>query len=58
MADMRLFEDLGGDFSNEPSAPAKAPHDFVLNRETRRMQCSRCGGIMNECEPTCRKTKT
>lgn len=28
-------------------------HDFWFNRETRRMVCEKCGGLMNECPPIC-----
>ena len=30
------------------------PHDFRFNRDTRRMVCHRCGGVMGECEHTCK----
>lgn len=29
------------------------PHQFELNRTTRRMVCRVCGGVMNECGVTC-----
>lgn len=28
-------------------------HEFIFDRETRRMVCGRCGGVMNECAELC-----
>lgn len=36
-----------------PERQKGVPHQFELNRETRRMVCAKCGGIMNETPPNC-----
>lgn len=52
--------DDGADYSYPP-APKRKPgskfeygeHEFIFNRETRRMVCVKCGGVMNECPKVC-----
>ncbi len=58
MRNLYEFDQAEEDGTDRGSQQARGiQHAFVFDRESRRMLCQGCGGVMNECEEYCRTKK-